>query len=97
MLTVFVFCRTEREPHRGGRTRTFTAEQETDILNMVHENNSITLIQIQTRILADHATFRDIQTVSLSTLNRVLQRNGIYRFEKRVLTIIVVKNCKGGI
>src|SRR4029434_3013112 len=27
VLTVFVFCRTEREPHRGGRTHTFTTEQ----------------------------------------------------------------------
>ena len=32
MLTVFVFCRTESEPHRGGRTHTFTAEQETEIV-----------------------------------------------------------------
>src|SRR4029434_3327889 len=42
VLTVFVFCRTEREPHRGGRTHTFTAEQETEIVNMVRENNAIT-------------------------------------------------------
>src|SRR4029434_486061 len=42
VLTVFVFCRTESEPHRGGRTHTFTAEQETEIVNMVCENNGIT-------------------------------------------------------
>src|SRR4029434_8968707 len=42
VLTVFVFCRTESEPHRGGRTHTFTAKQETEIVNMVCENNGIT-------------------------------------------------------
>ena len=32
----------DREPHRGGRTHTFTAEQETKIVNMACENNGIT-------------------------------------------------------
>src|SRR4029434_4132083 len=46
VLTVFVFCRTEREPHRGGRTHTFTAEQETEIVNMVCENYGITRFKV---------------------------------------------------
>jgi len=90
VLTVFVFCRTEREPHRGGRTCTFTAEQETDIVKMVRENNTITLRQIQTRILADHATFRNIQTVSLSTLDRVLRRNAMRM--KQVYRVLFDRN-----
>lgn len=77
MLTVFAFCRTERQPHCGGRARIFTEEQETDIVNIVRENNTITLRQLQSRILADHGTFRDIHTVSLSTLDRVLRRNHV--------------------
>ena len=75
VLTVFVFCRTEREPHRGGRARIFTAEQEMAIVEMVRENNALTLRQIKARILADRAIFRNVQTVSLSTLDRILHRN----------------------
>ncbi|XP_062339584.1 uncharacterized protein LOC134038006 [Osmerus eperlanus] len=82
--------RTEREPHRGGRTCTFTAEQETDIVKMVRENNTITLRQIQTRILADHATFRNIQTVSFSTLDRVLRRNAMRM--KQVYRVLFDRN-----
>ena len=78
MITEFVFCRAEREPHRGGKTCTFTTKQETDIVKMVRENNTITLRQILTRILADHATFGNIQTVSLSTLDHVLRRNAMW-------------------
>ena len=75
MLTVFVFCRTKRVPHRGGRARIFTAEQEMAIVEMVRENNALTLRQIKARILADRAIFRNVQTVSLSTLDRILHRN----------------------
>ena len=38
---------------------------------MVRENNAITFRQIQTKILADHATFRNVQIVSLSALDRI--------------------------
>ena len=44
---------------------------------MVRENNAITLRHIKTRILSDHATFRNVQTISLSTLERILYRNAM--------------------
>jgi len=46
-------------------------------VNMVHENNAITLRQIKQKILADNAAFNTIQNVSLSTLDRVLKRNSL--------------------
>ncbi|XP_049908273.1 uncharacterized protein LOC126395121 [Epinephelus moara] len=69
--------RTERQPHSGGKRRVFTPEQETLIVNMVRENNAITLRQIKQKILADNAAFNTIQNVSLSTLDRVLKRNSL--------------------
>ncbi|XP_046881313.1 syntaxin-18 isoform X2 [Hypomesus transpacificus] len=55
---------------------------------MVRENNTITLRQ--TRILADHATLRNIQTVSLSTLDRVLSRNAMRM--KQVYRVLFDRN-----
>ncbi|KAJ8332377.1 hypothetical protein SKAU_G00425500, partial [Synaphobranchus kaupii] len=67
--------RTERLPRRGGRERVFTAEQETAIVNMVLENNAITITQIQSAIIDDQDIFLNINTVSLATMDRVLRRN----------------------
>ena len=75
MLTVFIFFRTDREPQRGGRASIVTQQQETAIVDMVRENNSLTLKQIQTRILADNTIFNDLHTISISTIHRILQRN----------------------
>ena len=47
LYCICIFCRTERLPRRGGRERVLTAEQETAIVNMVLENNAITIKQIQ--------------------------------------------------
>ncbi|XP_078023635.1 uncharacterized protein LOC117260022 [Epinephelus lanceolatus] len=69
--------RTERQPHSGGKRRVFTPEQETLIVNMVRENNAVTLRQIKQKILADNAAFNMIQNVSLSTLDCVLKRNSL--------------------
>ncbi|KAI2647389.1 Glucosamine-6-phosphate deaminase [Labeo rohita] len=55
----------------------FTAEQETHIVNMVIANNSITLCEIQQRIIEDDTTFQNIHNVSISVLGRVLARNRI--------------------
>lgn len=66
--------RTARQVHRGGRGRIFTPHQEMAICNIVVENNAITLREIQTTILQDNDTFANIQTVSISTIDRVLKK-----------------------
>ncbi len=67
--------RTERLPTQGGRERVLSPEQETEIMNMVLENNPITLRQIQRKIIENNEVFQNIDRVSLSTLDRVLRRN----------------------
>ncbi|KAJ8332376.1 hypothetical protein SKAU_G00425490 [Synaphobranchus kaupii] len=69
--------RIERLPPRGGRGLTFTAEQETAIVNMVLANNVIRLREIQNRVIEDNIIFPNIHTVSLSTIDRVLKRNHV--------------------
>ncbi len=77
VFTVFyyLFGRTERLPTQGGRERVLSPEQETEIMNMVLENNAITLRQIQRKIIENNDMFQNIDRVSLSTLDRVLRRN----------------------
>ncbi|XP_049331040.1 uncharacterized protein LOC125799111 [Astyanax mexicanus] len=67
--------RIERRPARGGRHQKFTLEQETTIVNMVLENNAITLREIRDRVLEDNVHFTNIDQVSLSTIDRVLKRH----------------------
>ncbi len=69
-----MFGRTERLPTQGGREHVLSPEQETEIMNMVLENNAITLRQIQRKI-ENNDMFQNIDRVSLSTLDRVLRRN----------------------
>ncbi len=78
MYTYFVFTvfyysfgRTERLPTQGGRERVLSPEQETEIMNMVLENNAITLRQIQRKIIENNDMFQNIDRVSLSTLDHV--------------------------
>ncbi|KAL2083220.1 hypothetical protein ACEWY4_020993 [Coilia grayii] len=66
--------RTARQVHRGGRGRIFTPQQEMAICNIVVENNAITLREIQTTILEDNDKFANVQTVSISTIDRVLKK-----------------------
>ncbi len=70
-----MFGRTERLPTQGGRERVLSPEQETEIMNMVLENNAITLRQIQRKIIENNDMFQNIDRVSLSTLDRVLGRS----------------------
>ena len=42
---------------------------------MVCENNPIKLSEIQQKIIEDHVNFEGINSVSLSTIARVLKRN----------------------
>ncbi|XP_049914950.1 uncharacterized protein LOC126399166 [Epinephelus moara] len=69
--------RTARLPYCGGRGRLLTDEQETAVVNMVLANNVITLRQIRDAVIADQHIFQNIATVSLSTVDRVLQRSSI--------------------
>ncbi|KAK0135938.1 hypothetical protein N1851_028189 [Merluccius polli] len=69
--------RTERQPSIGGRRRLLTAEQETALVNMVMANNAITLREIQTHIIEDQEIFQGTNSISLSTIDRVIQQNHI--------------------
>ena len=44
---------------------------------MVIANNAITLREIQTRIIEDQEIFQGTNSISLSTINRVIQQNHI--------------------
>ncbi len=50
-------------------------QQETIIVNMVFQNNLIRLREIQQRVEEDNVNFEGINSVSLSTIVRVLKRN----------------------
>lgn len=79
VFTVFycLYCRTERLPTQGGQERLQSPEQETEIINMILENNAITLRQIQRKIIENNEIFQNIDGVSLSALHRVLRRNNL--------------------
>lgn len=53
----------------------FSQQQETIIVNMVLQNNLICLREIQQRVEEDNVNFEGINSVSLSTIDRVLKRN----------------------
>ncbi|KAL7830033.1 hypothetical protein SRHO_G00311600 [Serrasalmus rhombeus] len=67
--------RTARQLLRGGRGPLFTAEQEGTICTMGVENNAITLREIESAITEDTRIFENIQTVSISSTDRVLKRH----------------------
>ncbi|XP_060756584.1 uncharacterized protein LOC132867621 [Neoarius graeffei] len=74
MLSVSI-CRIGRQPPVGGRRRLLTDPQEQAICNMVIQNNAITLTQIRNAVLEDQAIFHNINSISVSTIDRVLKRN----------------------
>lgn len=69
--------RIHRLPHTGGRGQIFSAEQEAAIVDMVLANNAIRLREIQAAVIADQGAFRNINSVSLATIDRVLTRNHV--------------------
>ncbi len=69
------FCRIARLPHAGGRTAIFTREQEAVIVGMVLQDNVMRLREIQERVIQDNTHFQGIDSVSISTIDRVLHRN----------------------
>ncbi len=64
-------------PHGGGRVAMFTPAQETLIVDMVRENNTIRLREIRDRVIADNVNFENIDNVSLATIDRVLRRQRV--------------------
>lgn len=53
----------------------FSQQQEALIVDMVLQNNAIRLREIQERVVEDNANFEGMNSVSLSTIDRVLKRN----------------------
>ncbi|KAI2667124.1 Insertion element IS630 uncharacterized 39 kDa protein [Labeo rohita] len=64
-------------PHTGGRGKIFGIEQESAIVDMVVANNAIRLREIQAAVIADQGVFRNIKSVSLATIDRVLKLNHV--------------------
>ncbi len=63
-----------RLPPTGGRGRIFTDVQETAVIGMVIANSAIKLKEIRDRVLRDSATFANVNTVSTTTIARVLEK-----------------------
>lgn len=74
---VWILYRVERQRHHGGRGRLFTDVQETAIINMVLANNAIRIREIREHILNNDTIFNNINAVSLSTIQRILQRHRV--------------------
>lgn len=79
ILTCFLLLlyRIHTLPHTGGRGKIFSIEQESAIVDMVVANNAIRLRDIQAAVIADQGAFRNINSVSLATIDRVLKRNHV--------------------
>lgn len=60
-------------PQRRGRGPLFTPQQEEAICAMVIANTAIRLGEIQTAIIADNSVSENTQSVSISTIDRVLR------------------------
>lgn len=70
--------RIERQPRGGGRGPLFTPQQEEAICAMVIANNAIKLREIQSAVIENHTVFGNIESVSISTIDRVLKKNEIH-------------------
>lgn len=66
-----------RRPTGGGRQRLFTEQQELVLVDMVRANNAIRLHQLQSHIIADRQVFGNINTVSITTIRRILTKHHI--------------------
>lgn len=64
-------------PPTGGRGRILSEAQEIAIVDMVIGNNAIKLREIRDRVLADNITFGNVNTVSTTTIARVLEKHKI--------------------
>ncbi|XP_078027192.1 uncharacterized protein LOC144464339 [Epinephelus lanceolatus] len=64
-----------RQPRTGGRRTLLSREQEQEICNIVMANNAITLREICNTIIQDNLIFQNINTISISTIDRVLKKH----------------------
>ncbi|XP_053337077.1 uncharacterized protein LOC128509381 isoform X1 [Clarias gariepinus] len=64
-----------RQPQVGGRRKLLNEQQEREICNMVIANNAIKLRQIRNAILLDNVMFQNINSISISTKDRVLKKH----------------------
>ncbi|XDV25490.1 hypothetical protein PO909_029406 [Leuciscus waleckii] len=64
-----------RQPQVGGGRKLLNEQQEQEICNMVIANNAITLRQIRNAILLDNVMFQNINSISISTIDRVLKKH----------------------
>ncbi len=64
-----------RQPHTGGRGKLLSEQQEREICNMVMANNAIALRQIRDAVLQDNATFQNVNSISISTIDRTLKNS----------------------
>ncbi|KAL1249534.1 hypothetical protein QQF64_020539 [Cirrhinus molitorella] len=80
--------------HRTGLqdnfTGVFTPEQEEAICTMVVENNAIRLREIKSAVIENNNIFENIQTVSISTIDRVLKKHQMNM--KQLYTVPFVRN-----
>ncbi|KAI7800946.1 hypothetical protein IRJ41_015737 [Triplophysa rosa] len=67
--------RIRRQPCTGGRGKLLNEQQEQEICNMVMANNAITLRQIHAAILQDNAIFQNVNSISISTIDRILKKH----------------------
>ncbi|KAI2650103.1 dTDP-glucose 4,6-dehydratase [Labeo rohita] len=69
--------RMQRLPPSGRRGKLLSNDQELAIVEMVVANNAIKLHEIQTRIVADHEIFDNIDSISLTTITRTLSKHRV--------------------
>ena len=74
---VWILYRVERQRHHGGWGHLFTDVQETAIINMVLANNAIRIWEIREHIMNNDTIFNNINAVSLSTTQHILQRHRV--------------------
>ena len=76
-----IFYRMVGRPLQRERERLFTQQQELAIIEMERENNAMRLRELQQRIIANRNVFNNINSVSISTLSRILQKHN-FRMEQ---------------
>lgn len=79
-------------PPTGGRGRILSDVQEIAIVELVIGNNAIKLMEIQDRVLADNITFGNVNSVSTTTIARVLEKHKIRT--KQLSTAPFERNCE---
>ncbi|XP_026048262.1 uncharacterized protein LOC113036261 [Astatotilapia calliptera] len=84
--------RMQRLPPSGGRGKLLSNDQELAIVEMVTANNAIKLREIQTRIVADHEIFDNIDRISLTTISRTLSKHRVRM--KQLYTVPFKRNSE---